>query len=207
MIDAWERMLSRPFLHKALLWLGTLCVLSMLSWNFFIADTYGSLDDASRKADSLESQVNIETTRLRNLPALRKELERYQALYGRALEMLPRKGQVESLLESVSELARDAGLTVKSFTPRAELKRQFFSEIPVDVEMKGNFHQIEIFLDELSRISRIVNIQDILIDNPRGAKDGGLVEVDVRTVLKTFRYLEESERPVTDSKQSGELKK
>jgi Tfp pilus assembly protein PilO len=95
MIDAWERMLSRPFWHKALLWLGTLCVLSMLSWNFFIADTYGSLDDASRKADSLESQVNIETTRLRNLPALRKELERYQTLYGRALEMLPRKGQVE----------------------------------------------------------------------------------------------------------------
>ena len=117
----------------------------------------------------------------------------------KALEMLPRRGQVESLLESVSDLAKDSGLTVKSFTPRAESKRQFYSEIPVDVSMKGNFHQMEIFLDEISRISRIVNVQDIMIDNPRGAKEGGLVVVDVRAIFKTFRYLEESERPNSES--------
>jgi type IV pilus assembly protein PilO len=207
MLEYWERILERPKWQRVSGWMAVIGVVSFLSWNFLISDTYTELEESIDKVETLDSQIAIETGRLKNLPILRKELEYYNLMYAKALEMLPRKGQIESLLESVSDLAKDSGLSVKSFTPRAELKRQFFSEIPVDILMKGNFHQMAIFLDEISRISRVVNVQDILIDNPRGAKDAGLVEVDVRAVLKTFRYLEESERPNQDSNKTGEQKK
>ena len=195
MIEFWERILSRPKWQRVLLWIGSVGLIAYFIWFFAISDDFDNMQSHAEKAEGLDSQIAIETGKLKNLPILRKELDYYNELYGRALEMLPRRGQVESLLQAVSDLAKDSGLTVRVFTPRTEIKKQFFAEIPVDVEMKGNFHQMEIFLDELSRIPRIVNVQDILIDNPRGSKEGGQVEVDIRAVLKTFRYLEESERP------------
>jgi type IV pilus assembly protein PilO len=195
MIEYWDKLLDRPRWQKIAMWIGSLLMFSYLYWHFIFSSKLETYSKTKENLERIESQIGIETAKLRNLPTLRKELSEFKELNSKALEMLPKKGQVESLLDSVSELAEKSGLSVQTFIPRPEIKRQFYAEIPVDMEMKGSFHQVVTFLDELSREPRIVNVQDILIDNPRGYTGNSGVDIDVKAVLKTFRYLEPSERP------------
>lgn len=208
MIDFIEKLLSRPKWQLVSGWIGTIVVISLIFWQFSMSSKYEQLDKSSEELSKLENQITVETLKLRNLPKLRRELELYTDLHSKALEMLPRKGQVEGLLDAVSQLAQNSGLDVKTFIPRAEIKRQFYAEIPIDMQMTGKFHEVAIFLDELSREQRIVNVQDIILDNPRGYTDNIGVDINVKVVLKTFRYLEPSERPQQnkDGKNKGSKK-
>lgn len=195
MMQVWDNIFSRPLWQKIVLWISTCLLATYITFSIFASDLFNQISELSEKSDQLESQVQIETAKIKKLPALRKDLLEYTELHEQALQRLPRKGQVEILLDAISDLAERSGLTVKIFTPRTEIKKQFYAEIPIDIEMKGNFQQIEVFLDELSHESRVVNVQDIRFDNPRGYKENAGVDVDVKAVFKTFRYLDPAERP------------
>jgi type IV pilus assembly protein PilO len=207
MFDIWEKILSRPKPHQIGMWIALLVVVTYLFWTFSLSSYFEQYSKATESLTKLESQLSIETIKLRNLPALRRELEQYTVLNQKALEMLPKKGQVEGLLDSVSDLAQRSGLNVSTFIPRPEIKRQFYAEIPIDMDMSGSFHQVVTFLDELSRESRIVNVQDIILDNPRGYTNDSGVDVDVKVILKTFRYLEPHERPQPSKDSKGKTNK
>lgn len=207
MFEIWEKILTRPKPQLIGLWIGALAVVAYIFWTLSLSPSFEQHSKATEALTKLESQLSIETIKLRNLPGLRRELEQYTVLHQKALEMLPKKGQVEGLLDSVSDLAQRSGLNVSTFIPRPEIKRQFYSEIPIDMDMSGSFHQVVTFLDELSRESRIVNVQDIILDNPRGYTEDSGVDIDVKVILKTFRYLEPHERPQPSKDSQGKTKK
>jgi type IV pilus assembly protein PilO len=47
------------------------------------------------------------------------------------------------------------------FTPQAERPKDFYVEIPVAIEISGNYHNVAIFFDKVGRMDRIVNILDV----------------------------------------------
>ena len=127
-----------------------------------------------------------------NLPKLQKELQEWDAKLKAAVAQLPDRKEIPDLLSSLSTKARDAGLEILLFRPRAENFQEFYAEIPVDIVVRGGFFNAVTFFDEVGKLNRLVNIDNIDLKNPKVG--GDQVALEISTLATTYRFLDEAER-------------
>lgn len=116
----------------------------------------------------------------------KKESERVELQLKAASLLLPKQKEIPSLLTNISEQGTRSGLEFRSFTPRAERTEQFYAIIPVAITVAGSYHKIGTFLDKLSKLNRIVAVNNI---NLAGAKQSGNeMELTASLELVTYRF-------------------
>lgn len=200
-----EQFFERPLSHKLGL-LGLILVfVSYLFWQFLYQEPFTKLGEVTEQITNLESQIVAEKKLSRELPKLRKEVEELDIKLARVLKQLPDRKEIPELLSSISSLAREAGLAVAVFRPSPERVRDFYAEVPVSVTVEGTYHEIATFFDEVGRLSRIVNIDQIFLSNPKIGPER--IELKAECTVTTFRFLDEDERIANDSKEESQKKK
>ena len=75
------------------------------------------------------------------------------------------------LLTDVTASARTPGLEFKAFRPQHEMPRDFYAEVPIEIEFSGGFHDIATFFDQISKLPRIVNVSELEHEDRRGERD------------------------------------
>ena len=125
-----------------------------------------------------------------NLEAYELQLEEMRESFGAMLRQLPNKTEVADLLVDVSQTGLASGLEFELFKPQSELPREFYAELPINIQVIGRYHEFGDFISGVAALPRIVTVHDVSIA-PR-AKDGSLLVMNL--TAKTYRYLEEDER-------------
>jgi type IV pilus assembly protein PilO len=110
-----------------------------------------------------------------------------------ALRQLPNDKELPGLLTDVSSLGKNAGLDFKSFKPGSEVAKEFYAEVPIEIEFTGQFHDIARFFDDISRLPRIVNMGEMEVSIAREADDRTLLKVTGHAT--TFRFVEAEPAP------------
>jgi type IV pilus assembly protein PilO len=73
------------------------------------------------------------------------------------------------------------------FKPAVQEKMaEFYAELPINIRITGNYHDMGAFASDVAQLPRIVTLNDIVITNDKG----GLA---FEAVAKTFRYLDDEE--------------
>jgi type IV pilus assembly protein PilO len=140
----------------------------------------------------VRNDKEMKKQRAANRPKLQTELKQLEIRLKEAVEQLPNKKEVAELLRSISTKAQESGLQIVIFRPRAENYQDFYAEIPVDITVKGSFQNAVNFFDDVGRLNRLINIDNIGFKNPTIA--GDRVTVETTSVATAFRFLEEAER-------------
>jgi type IV pilus assembly protein PilO len=141
-----------------------------------------------------------------NLPKLQKELQDWDAKLKTAVAQLPNRKEIPDLLSSLSTKARESGLEIVLFRPRAENFQEFYAEIPVDIVVRGGFFNAATFFDEVGKLNRLVSIDNIDLKNPKVGSDQVVLEIS--TLATTYRFLDEAERKkVAEEKAKAAAKK
>ena len=141
-----------------------------------------------------------------NLPKLQKEVQEWDSKLKAAVAQLPDRKEIPDLLSSLSTKAREAGLEILLFRPRAENFQEFYAEIPVDIVVRGGFFNAVTFFDEVGKLSRLVNIDNIDLKNPKLGSEP--VVLDISTLATTYRFLDDAERKkVAEEKAKAAAKK
>lgn len=137
--------------------------------------------DLKRKQDKTDLRAQSEQE-LRDLSA---ELRRAEA-------RLPDQREIASLLSDVAASGRSVGLDITLFRQKPETYSDYYAEVPVQMEMRGTYHDLVTFLDRVKRLDRIVNVSDIRLEEPQVA--GDRVVLNASCTATTFRFLQEAER-------------
>jgi type IV pilus assembly protein PilO len=151
-------------------------------------------DLLTKKQAELAEQKKI----VANLPKFQKELSDLEGKLKEALSQLPDKKEIPRLLADISQQAIDSGLEILLFKPKPEAPKEFYAEIPVEMELLGNYHEVALFFDRVGRLPRIVNIKGITMKKPTD-RDGKIVVTGSCTAT-TFKFLEESAGGATKKK-------
>jgi type IV pilus assembly protein PilO len=205
MSPAIDDFFERPLTHKLGLLAGIVLFTCYIFWQFFYKEPFEKLDVASTHVADLEGQIVIERKLSRDLPRLRKEVEALDTKLAKVLKQLPDKREIPELLSSISGLARESGLEVALFRPNPERIKDFYAEVPVSVLVEGTYHEIATFFDEVGRLSRIVNIDQISVSAPKVSPEKVILKADCS--VTTFRFLDESERVQNSDKEESQKKK
>ena len=95
-------------------------------------------------------------------------------------------------------LGKNAGLEFKAFRPRSEVPRDFYAEVPIEIEFTGGFHEIAEFFDRVAKLPRIVNVSEL--EMTIGGEDSQSTQLKVKGKATTFRFVEEAPE---DAKPAG----
>jgi type IV pilus assembly protein PilO len=123
-----------------------------------------------------------------NLDQFEEEIDGLQAELTIALRQLPDSKELPGLLTDVTTLGKKSGLEFKAFRPGSEINRGFYAEVPIEIEFTGNYHEVGMFFDRVSKLDRIVNIGDIRMGVAKEGLNGTILKV--RGQALTFRFVE-----------------
>lgn len=155
------------------------------------------LDAVEKDEVKLREDFEFKQSKAANLDSYRKQLEEMKQSFGAMLRQLPNKTEVAELLVDVSQTGLASGLEFQLFRPKAEVPREFYAELPIDIKVTGEYHEFGNFISGLAALPRIVTIHNITITKPevkRGEDPGsGSGKLTLQATAKTYRYLDEEE--------------
>jgi type IV pilus assembly protein PilO len=188
-----------PFIFRAVaVGIVFLVATGLLVWQFVYKGNMPDLRQAEAEQQQLWNTFDQKQRKAANLEAYRQQLAEIERSFGAMLRQLPGKTEVPSLLVDISQTGLASGLQEKLFQPSAEVRRDFYAELPIKIRLTGGYHEFGAFVSGIAALPRIVTLHDIEItqNSGRGGGRGVATATDDLTLdltAKTYRYLEESE--------------
>jgi type IV pilus assembly protein PilO len=184
-----EKLLKLP-LYKRLLILSALVILVLVVFGWFIwLPEYEKISEMDQDIARLEAEFIQKKQIADNLPKFKEEFAKLEKLLEVALTQLPNKKEIPTLLTNLATLAKDSGLEVVTFTPRGEINKGFYAEVPASVDLVGSYHQIAEFAQAVGKLSRIVNLSNLDLSSPK--LEGNTAVLRIKCNVTTFRFVEQ----------------
>jgi len=174
--------------HKALICVAA-AILPAVAF-YFLA--YSPKSEEIAKLEKQKVSLEKEIKKVKKIAAQidkhRAEMAETKELFAQASSLLPQKQEIPTLLTSISDHGTNSGLDFLSFSPKQEIPREFYAEIPVDIKVRGPYHNVGVFLDKISKLSRIVNVDNINMGGPK--QEAGEMMLNTSFKLVTYRFIE-----------------
>jgi type IV pilus assembly protein PilO len=188
MASILEQFEKIPLKQRALA-LAILLVMICAGFYYFVYMPKDAKIKSSRSTlNTLSSEVQV----LQTIEAKNKEYKRMIAALSDQLDQarlqLPGEREIPVLLEQIALFGKEAGVEFKSFRPAAEVKKDFYNEVPMALTIGGPFHNIALFLDKISHYPRIISVSNLTMGNPV-LKEGYLMLTSTCTAT-TYRYVQ-----------------
>jgi type IV pilus assembly protein PilO len=178
-------------LEKLVLWqrvaiLAGLIVLMVGAavWFQFLPQ-YEEISQLDEKLQGLEKKLATAKVNAAELGKFQAKMQEAEAQFKIAMRALPENQEIPSLLTSISKSGQEVGLEFLLFEPKPETRREFYAEIPVEMKLRGDYHNLAVFFDKVARLSRIVNINNISVTP---GKDGR--ELNTACFAVTYKFVE-----------------
>lgn len=164
---------------------------------------FDELEAGHQREEELKTQFLDKKQRAVNLEAYKNQLAEIKETFEVLLKQLPRKSEMESLLTEINQSGVGRGLQFDLFKPAlAENKTGEMAELPIEIKLSGSYHDLAAFASDVSKLSRIVTLNNLLLKSP--AQPGGLLQMEA--TAKTYRYLDEEEKTELKKSEKKEVK-
>ncbi len=192
MKELLDRILDLPRQQKIGVLAGLIVAILLLDYFLFYSPRSDEISKLIQEVENQRNERDKKKKEAANIPKLKEQMAQLDGMLKEAVAQLPDRKELPDLLTSISNKVKESGLDILIFRPRAENIQEFYAEIPVDIVVRGGFHNVATFFDEVGRLNRLVNIANIELRNPKANEDQMIMEVS--TVATTFRFLDEVER-------------
>lgn len=180
-----------PVPVKLVLLVVIFVVLVFLGYWFLWSGQIEEWDQAVAKEQELRDTFLVKKSQAIKIDAYRQQMVDIEKTFGALLKQLPDKSQMDGLLTDINQAGLGRGLEFELFKPGAEVIADFYAEMPIQVKVKGTYQDIGAFATDVSKLSRIVTLNNLnIIPVNKEAKDGLL---SMEAVAQTYRYLDATE--------------
>jgi type IV pilus assembly protein PilO len=136
------------------------------------------------KLNGLQADIRKGQAIEAKLPEFEREIENLQTKLNDLLTILPTEPETGELLKWVKNLTDQSNLELKQFNPQALHPVEFYKEFPIQMQIEGDYHDLGVFFDRISKYSRIINVSNVVIN----AKNGGKGSIASNFTATTFVY-------------------
>ncbi len=184
-------------IQRILIYVGAFVILLGPFIYFSYFPKVKQIDQLSKEVEALNNQLASARRQASQLQAWRDKEAKAAADFNIAKRALPQTKEIPSLLAAISESGQESKLDFLMFRPENEHPKQFYAEIPVSIRVTGNYHDFAAFFDKVSRLPRLVNVDNIQLNAPAKAGE----KLDATCTAVTYRFVEAA--PKTAPKQAG----
>lgn len=150
-------------------------------------------DQAAAKEQELRQTFLSKKSQAVKIEAYKQQMVDIEKTFGTLLKQLPDRSEMDGLLTDINQSGLGRGLEFELFKPGQEIVSDFYAEMPIKIKVLGRYHDIGAFATDVSRLSRIVTLNDMVITPIEKETQGSGGMLALEAVAKTYRYLDASE--------------
>lgn len=183
---------------RFLRWAGAIVLVAVVTPLWFTQPgysfTYAARQEkvAQLEGRHLELSRDLEKARLlvRNLERVEREYETLHKQWQVASTLLPEQNEMSNLLRKVTAAGKQSGVEFKLFRPSPTVPREFYTDNPVAVRVRGGYHQTGVFLSRLANLNRIVNVDDLRMEStPKNGAEESPFTVETEMTLTAYTLI------------------
>jgi type IV pilus assembly protein PilO len=164
-------------------------------------DQWEALGKVEQVEVDLKTQYAEKKKRAINFDLYVQQLSEVEQSFGALVKQLPNRSEIDALLTDVNQAGLGRGLQFELFRPAAqERMADFYAELPINIKITGNYHDMGAFASDIAQLPRIVTLNDVGISAEKG-------NLTLEAVAKTFRYLDDEEIAKQRAAAKGKTKK
>ena len=190
-----------PIIPQLFCALGVLILVLFVGWFFYWDGRLEAIEGGANEEIKLKDAYKQKIQQAVNLDALRKQKEQVGQYVASLEKQLPSKAEMDALLSDINQAGLGRGLQFELFKPGQVVVRDYYAELPINIKISGNYHDVASFTSDIANLPRIVTLNNLNIVT---GKDGSLT---LDTVAKTFRYLDQDEIVAQRKVKAEEAKK
>ena len=182
---AIEKIEKLSRLQRILIYAGTVLILVGAFVYFSYMPKLKEIGTLKVKYKELDTKLQKAKLNAKQLNTYRARMKERQAIFKVAMRALPEKKEIPTLLDGISQAARDSGLDILAFQPKPEIRKEFYAEVPISIKVSGNYHNVAVFFDMIAGLPRIVNIKDVSMTPDKDA-----VKLTSTCTAVTYQFVE-----------------
>lgn len=190
-----------PLAPRLLCGLGVLILAMVLGWFLYWSGQVDELEAGEAAELTLKNDYKVKIQQSINLDGLRKQKVQVREYVATLEKQLPSKAEMDALLSDINQAGVGRGLQFELFKPGQVVVRDYYAELPIDIKVTGNYHDVGAFTSDIANLPRIVTLNNM---NLTTGTTGALT---LEAIAKTFRYLDQDEilaqRKVATDKKGG----
>jgi type IV pilus assembly protein PilO len=136
----------------------------------------------ARELSTIRGRIRTGQDTARQLPEFRRQVAELEARLDSLKPILPDERDAGDLLRRVQTLAVQSNLTILGFRPQAITFNEIHAEWPIGLTLEGNYHNLGVFLDRVSKFPRIINIGNLVLS----AKNDPAASMNIAATATTF---------------------
>ncbi|TWI54174.1 type IV pilus assembly protein PilO [Pseudomonas duriflava] len=157
-----------------------------LGYNFYLKDMQTELEQKQAQEETLKQQFATKAFQAANLDAYKVQMQEMEESFGAMLRQLPSDTEVPALLEDITRTGLKSGLEFEQIRLLPENMQQFYVELPIQITVVGDYHDLATFVSSVSSLPRIVTLHDF--DIKRVSSEGSGSQLRMNIQAKTYRY-------------------
>lgn len=181
-----------PLLPKLAVAFAVMLAVVVAGYVFMLSDVEAGLDAERAREPQLRQDYQAKLAQAVNLPELRKQKSQVEEYVTQLEKQLPGKAEIDSLLSDISSAGVGRGLQFELFRPGQVLIKDYYAELPISVKVSGRYHDIGSFAADVSNLSRIVTLHNVVVLAPMGTRDANGA-LSMEATARTYRYLDPAE--------------
>lgn len=181
-----------PLLPKLASALAVMLAVAAAGYAFVLSDVQAALEAERDREPQLRQDYQGKLAQAVNLPELRKQKSQVEEYVTQLEKQLPGKADIDSLLSDINNAGGGRGLQFELFRPGQVLLKDYYAELPIAIKVSGRYHDIGAFAADVSNLSRIVTLHNLVVVAPAGARDAN-GPLSMEATARTYRYLDTAE--------------
>ncbi len=176
-----------PIAPRVLCGVAVVAAVATLGYFTYWSTQFEEQDAGVAKEVALREEYKSKMAQAINLDALIAQKVQVDQYVERLQKQLPSKAEMAALLSDINQAGLGRGLQFDLFKPGQVVIKDYYAELPIEIKVSGNYHDVGSFAADMANLPRIVTLNSMALAI---SKDGGLV---LEAVAKTFRYLDPEE--------------
>ncbi|RZJ85562.1 MAG: pilus assembly protein PilO [Massilia sp.] len=178
-----------PLAPKLAAGLAVMLAVVGAGYAFLLADVQGGLEAEHNREPQLRQDYQAKLAQAVNLPELRKQKSQVEEYVTQLEKQLPGKADIDSLLSDISSAGVGRGLQFELFRPGQVVVKDYYAELPIALKVSGRYHDIGAFAADVSNLSRIVTLHNLVVVSPAAPNS----PLSMEATARTYRYLDPTE--------------
>lgn len=182
-----------PMLPKVASAVAVMVAVIGAGYAFVLSDVEAALDAERGREPQLRQDYQAKLAQAVNLPELRKQKSQVEEYVTQLEKQLPGKAEIDSLLSDISSAGVGRGLQFELFRPGQVVIKDYYAELPISVKVSGRYHDIGAFAADVSNLSRIVTLHNLIVAAPTNTREATGGALTMEATARTYRYLDSAE--------------
>ena len=149
-----------------------------------VDDQITQLEMSEAKEQELRQVYRVKYASAVNLELYKAQMVEMEQTFSYLLKQLPATHETPGLLDDITYAGTSTGLTFVKINWLPEIEKDFYTELPIKIDVVGDYHQFGNFVSEVAKLPRIVSLHDFSIQTEKDER------LRFNVVAKTYRYKE-----------------